>query len=279
MQIDFLKMQGCGDDTLLLDCLKQPAPEEPRRPDLARRMLDRVRGVGGASLILLDREESGRLRADCYGPAGEACPPGGNALRCVGRYASDSGAVTAERFPVETGATAVMLQIIDSLNVRVDMGVPVGGPHMREIRDETEEGLTFSLDLGSRTMAVTPVSVGSLFGVAFVTDFSFPFLKTCKTVSGCRGFPAGAGIAFTQVITREELRLRAWQGGAEAPASCPAAGAALVASVVSGFMDREAFVHLGGGEIFVQWDESGNRLYQTGAAGYVFTGTFDFEEE
>ena len=78
---------------------------------------------------------------------------------------------------------------------------------------------------------------------------------------------------------REEIRLRVWEGTEEpVPDECACAGAAVVASVVNGFTDREVFVHLKGGDIFLQWEESDNHLWVTGPATYVFTGTYDFEE-
>ena len=107
------------------------------------------------------------------------------------------------------------------------------------------------------------------------------------------------GIGLAQVYSREEMRLKVWgaggsepgdgtlpesgvpapRKGAELTASCPAAAAAVVASVVNGFTDRDVFVHLAGGDVFVQWDEKNNRLSLTGPTAYVFRGTFYFEED
>ena len=52
----------------------------------------------------------------------------------------------------------------------------------------------------------------------------------------------------------------------------------MVASVLNGFTDREVLVHLEGGNLLIQWSGEDNRLYATGPADYVFTGTYYFEE-
>jgi len=42
MEIDFLKMQGCGDDLVVLDGAKVPAATPARLPSLAQRHLSQV---------------------------------------------------------------------------------------------------------------------------------------------------------------------------------------------------------------------------------------------
>ena len=82
-------------------------------------------------------------------------------------------------------------------------------------------------------------------------------------------FPTGTGIGFLQVVSREEMRLRSW-GDEGDPCAC--ASAALVAAVVNGFTDREVFVRMSGGDVFLQWEELDNHIWLTGPAAYVFTG-------
>jgi diaminopimelate epimerase len=122
------------------------------------------------------------------------------------------------------------------------------------------------------------VSFGASYGIFFVPAFDFPFRRTAREVVRHPEFPARTGVAFVQVCNREEIRLRVWEGQ-ENGSSCAAAAAAVVAAAVSGFSDREVFVHLAGGDLFIQWKERDNRLYVTGPAAYVFTGTYEFEEE
>jgi diaminopimelate epimerase len=285
MEIEFLKMQGCGEDTLLVDCFKQQKPRAENCPELARRILDRRCGVGADSLLLLSEGAQSRLAAQCFDARGEEAPVSMNAVRCAARYASDSGIAVDKRFTVETGAGLVASQIIDSSNVRVDLGVParVGGG---ELREKPLESFTKTIVADNKHVTFTPVSLTSSFVIVFVTLFDFSFPHEARAIAASPEFPQNTGICFTQVHNREKIRLRVWEPGAarggknaEDKSSCAGAAAAVVASVVNGFTDREVFVHCEGGDFFVQWEERDNRLYLTGPAYYVFTGTYYFEEQ
>jgi diaminopimelate epimerase len=287
MEIDFLKMQGCGEDAVLMDCFKQPKPKEASLQRLARRMLDRRCGIGADSLLLLAGGNGCRLAVRCLDAEGDEVPASGNALRCAARYASDSGICVEERFPIQISSGSVPVQIIDSANVRMDMGMPARARGAGELREKPLESFTQTLVVGDRQVTYTPVSLDASYGVIFVTVFDFPIPRTARSIVSSLEFPDETGVCFTQVFNREELRLRVWEigrargknKGVEGPASCGGAASAVVASVVNGFTDREVFVHCAGGDFFVQWAERDNKLYLTGPAAYVFTGMYYFEEE
>jgi diaminopimelate epimerase len=279
MEIEFLKMQGCGDDAIVADAARVPLEAHSRFPLLARRILDRGFGVGGNSLVVLGRADDTDLSVRCFDPDGDETGPSCNATRCAARYAADSGAVTSSDFSIGSMGKRLRVQIIDSANVRVDMGVPLSRETQAEMKESAKELFTRSILVEGRMVSYTPISLGRSYAMLFVPDFSFPVRKTARTIASQPDFPAGTGIGFVQVITREEMKLKFWEDVEKEPGDeCACAAAALVAAVVSGFTDREVFAHLKGGDIFLQWDESDNHIWVTGPAGYVFTGTYDFSE-
>jgi diaminopimelate epimerase len=277
MEIDFLKMQGCGDDLVVLDGAKVPAATPAHLPSLAQRILNRGFGVGGNSLVVLGTSADGVLPVRCLDPEGDETGISCNGARCAARYASDSGAVSTNDFVIECGARKHRVQIIDSAHVRVDMGTPFSGEKTAEIRESLSESFTRSILVQGRSVTYTPISLGRSYAMIFVPNFSFPIRRTAREIAAQEDFPEGTGIGFVQVYSREDIRLRAWEAPGEGPADeCACASAALVAAVVSGLSDREVFVHLPGGNVFLQWEESDNHIWLTGPAAYVFTGTFDF---
>jgi diaminopimelate epimerase len=287
MEIEFLKMQGCGEDTVVMDCFKQPKPKATDLPGLARKILDRRYGVGADSLLLLDKGSEHRIAVQCFEAGGEDVPVSGNAMRCAARYASDSGISVDEKFTIQTASGSVTAQIIDSANVRVDMGMPSRGRDGGELREKPLESFTRALVVDDRQVTYTPVSLDASYGIIFITQFDFSFPRTARSIAANPEFPDETGICFVQVYNREEIRLRVWEAGGhqgrkkgfEGLASCTGAASAVVASVVNGFTDREVFVHCAGGDLYVQWGERDNRLHLTGLAAYVFTGTYYFEED
>lgn len=287
MEIEFLKMQGCGEDAVLVDCFKQKEPAESDLPRLSRRILDRRCGVGAESLVLLTQGNGCRMAAKCLNADGEQVVASGNALRCAARYASDAGICVEERFPIQIPGGLLMAQVIDSANIRIDMGMPSRIRGGAEIREKPLESFTRSIVVSGKSITYTPVSLSASYGVVFVKAFDAPFAATARAIAANQDFPEDTGVCFALTASREEIRLRVWEigrvlrgkrKGYEGAASCAGAASSVVAAVVNGFTDREVFVHCAGGDFFVQWEERENKLYLTGPAAYAFTGTYYFEE-
>ncbi len=280
MEIKFLKMQGCGDDVVVVDGSRVPAEAPAHLSAIAQGILDRSFGVGGNALIVLGTAAAGVLPVRCLDADGDDFAITANAARCVARYATDSGAVSKNDFSIDCGAEKVRAQIIDSANVRVDMGMPLTSEKTAEIRESLSESFTRAILVQGRSVTYTPISLGRSYAMIFVPDFTFPVRKTAREIAAQTDFPVGTGIGFVQVCSREELRLRTWEAPGEPPTDeCACASAALVAAVVNGFTDRELFARLKGGTIFLQWEESDNHIWVTGPGSYVFTGTWDFNAE
>ena len=79
------------------------------------------------------------------------------------------------------------------------------------------------------------------------------------------------------MLFRSHIELRVWERGAGETLACgTGCCAALTASVLGGFTDREAQVTIPGGVLNVKWDETDGHIYMTGPAAYAFTGTYEY---
>ena len=118
--MEFIKMQGSGNDYLFLNCLD----EEPADlPGLAVRMSDRHFGAGSDGLICLCPSERGDFRMRMFnadGSEGEMC---GNGIRCLAKYIRDCGLSKKSVLDIETGAGLRQTELLDDA-VRVDIGPP-----------------------------------------------------------------------------------------------------------------------------------------------------------
>jgi diaminopimelate epimerase len=278
VELEFLKMHGCGEDVVLVDCVRQPLAVQADLGRLALRCLARDTGVGGTALLLAGPGAAeGRLAVRAFGPDGAEGDPTGHALRCAARYATDAGLVSSTVFVVETRRGDVRAEAIDSNHIRLDLGAPVSREAAAEIRESPAAAFTAAVEVEGRLLTYTPVSVGTAWGVFFVPGFDAATARLGRRVARTPDWPPGAGAAFAQVIDRETIALRAWVDGRPTPSSA-AAAAAVVAAVVDGFCDREVFVRLPGGDLYLEWREDSNRLLLTGPAQYAFTGTFEAGE-
>ena len=94
--MDFVKMQGLGNDFVVIS-----GPAEPSADEIVA-WCDRRRGIGADGVLEVTPIESDRIRMRYWNADGGLVEMCGNGLRCVARYATDRGWVDVDSFIVET---------------------------------------------------------------------------------------------------------------------------------------------------------------------------------
>jgi diaminopimelate epimerase len=279
MEIQFIKLQSCGADYIVLDGLKNAGLEAAHLPDLSTQICSRRFGVGAMGVALVRKDAGARLGMTCYGPQGSQAPADPLAVRCAARYAYDAGLVASESFTVETTGGASTVEVLDAHNITLPAGPPTYWDSTCPLRERSAETFTRTLRLKDRELNYTPVRLGGIQAVFFPGAAPLEIAEFGREVEAANAFADGTNLVFTRLISREELSLRIWRvRGGEELAAEGSAGSAVVASVLNGFGERQALVHLEGGNLFIDWLEEDNRLYVSGAAEYVFMGTYYYEE-
>ena len=279
MEIEFLKLQCCGGDFLLLDGIKNPALAELDLGELAAQITSRRFGVGAAGLVLLSAGQRLRLRLSCFDTLGAEMATDPLAVRCAARYAFDSGLLGEENASMETADGAVAVEVLDAHNVTVPSGPPGYWEASGSLRERPGEIFTRTLRIAEREHNYTPVAVRGVQAVFFPAAAPLELDSFGPAVEAAGVFAAGTQLVFVRTISREEASMRAWQvGRGELLASEGAACAAAVAAVLNGFGDRQTLIHLEGGNLFMDWSEADNLVYASGPADYVFLGTYYYEE-
>ena len=112
--IPFTKMQGIGNDFIMLDALRDPLPAGDL-PSLAKRLNDRRFGIGGDGLIILERGERAPFKMRMFNPDGSESEMCGNGIRCFARLAVEHGHAKENSFDVETGAGVLRPELVGEL--------------------------------------------------------------------------------------------------------------------------------------------------------------------
>jgi diaminopimelate epimerase len=284
-KLEFTKMQGCGNDYVYVVATKR-RPSDPGK--LSIRLSDRRFGVGGDGLIMLAPSTQADIRMEMYnadGSRGEMC---GNGIRCLARLAYESGIARKNPIEVETdcGIKSVALTFANGKvdGATVDMGEPI--LEGREIPvDADGKVIEYPLEVGGRSAKITAVSMGNPHCVAFVSDDTIwklddhEFARLGRQFEHHKFFPKRVNTEFILPISRDHLKMRVWERGSGETLACgTGACAALVAGVLTGRADRKAVVELRGGNLEIEWRESGeraNHVFMTGAAVEVFRGEVD----
>jgi diaminopimelate epimerase len=267
--IPFIKMQGLGNDFVVIDDLGRP-PGLAHAVDagLARRICDRRFGVG-ADQVLWIRNPQARgadarmeiLNAD--GSTAEMC---GNGIRAVALHLFRNGPAPGRaRYAIETLAGLLAVEVHGD-RVRVDMGVPRVGP---------AAGETLAVD--GRTLRFVEVNVGNPHAVFFVDDVAAVALERLGPLveNHARFAPARTNVEFVEVTGRGSIRVRVWERGAGVTLACgTGACASAVAALATGRAHGRLTVGLPGGDLLIGWEGEGKPVLMEGPAEEVFRGEF-----
>jgi diaminopimelate epimerase len=157
MDIAFLKLQASGNDYIGIDTAKTPAPEEKHLAALSKKICDRRTGVGGEGLFFLTEDEHHRLAARVLTPEGGEGESCGAALQCAARYAFDAGLATKKNISLMRGSQSVPLEIIDTSNIRQDMGAPFSMEQTIELKELPDAVFTRPVIVEEHEYSCTPV--------------------------------------------------------------------------------------------------------------------------
>ena len=258
----FTKMEGLGNDYVYVNCLER-TPEN--LPNLAVRISDRHFGVGADGLICICPSESADVQMRMFnadGSEGEMC---GNGIRCVGKFVYDKGLVKKTTLAVETlaGIKTLKLTVKNGLvsAVTVDMGKPALSPASEII----VKGITYT---------VYPVSMGNPHAVVYLPEIGKLDLEDLGPHFECHPlFPNRTNTEFVEILDRAHLNMRVWERGSGETLACGTGACAVLAVTASlGLCEREAVVHLLGGDLSIRWPEEDGHIYMTGPARTVFEG-------
>ena len=274
-QIDFLKVQGTGNDFVLVDGRETQADWAALAPGLC----DRHFGVGSDGLLVMQESDRAPVRMTMYNPDGSEAEMCGNGLRTFVKYAVERGGVPAPDgcLDVETGAGVLRTTFAGGNGaierVRIDMGAPI----LRPVRD-------LALRAGGQDIAVTCVSMGNPHAVHF-TDIpvdEYPLARVGPLVEHDAHFPKRVNFEIVNVLTPDHLRMRVWERGAGETLGCgTGACAVLVAARLHGLAQAAAMVSLPGGDLSIAWDGDDTHhgsVFLEGPAEYVFAGRWQLKE-
>ena len=263
--IAFHKMQGCGNDFVIIDNRKLNVPVAVM-PEWAKRVCAKCFGVGADGLIFLEDAPAGSgldYRWHFYNADGSRAEMCGNGARCAARLAHLLGMATANH-TLGTDAGGVAAQVLTSGQVKVRLTPP------KDLR------LGAELDVEGQKLTVHFVNTGVPHAVVFLEDVSLVNVKKLgRAIRFHEAFaPAGTNANFVTVKGPGALLLRTYERGVEDETYACGTGACASAMVAKalGLTGAEVDVTTSGGEVLGVDVTDGVVL--RGAAEVVFSGVF-----
>lgn len=286
MRIRFTKMQGAGNDFVVLD-------ETRGRLGLGaahyRRLADRHFGVGADQILTVRPSPAPGIDFEyvIHNADGGEVEQCGNGARCFARYVADKGLTTERRIRVRTLSGVIEPRLNDDGRVTVDMGppvfdlqaVPFDAAGLQPVAEGGWQKWPLALP-GHAPVAVAVLSMGNPHAVQEVADVdAAPVGTVGPLVEQHARFPQRVNAGFLQVMTRASVRLRVWERGVGETLACgTGACAAVVAGIRLGRLDARVDVHTRGGVLTIEWAGGSAPVLMTGPAVTVFEGEMELDD-
>jgi diaminopimelate epimerase len=289
MRVSFTKMQGAGNDFVVLD-------ETQGRLGLSaaqyRFLADRHFGVGADQILTVrpspaDGIDFEYIIHNADGGEVEQC---GNGARCFARFVSERGLTSKQSIRVQTKKGVITPQLSVDGQVTVDMGPPRFAPEQIPF---DAAGLTLQpqgswgfwpLALMERAqeapVLIATVSMGNPHAVQLVDDVdTAPVLAQGPLIEHHPRFSQRVNAGFMQVVDRSHIRLRVFERGAGETLACgTGACAAVVAGIRLGLLDSPVQVQARGGQLTIAWQGGDAPVFMTGPAVTVFSADIEIPD-
>ena len=283
MRLSFTKMQGAGNDFVVLDATR--APIELSREQL-RHLGDRRFGVGADQILLVEppRNADADFRYRIFNNTGDEVEHCGNGARCFVRFVHVHGLTTKRTVVVDTVNNRLQLHLQADGRVTVDMNRPVFELarvpfNAAGLVPQREGGFElWPLDVGEgRQVAVAVLSMGNPHAVQRVADVrEAPVAALGPQVEQHARFARKVNAGFMQVVSRTQIALRVYERDVGETLACgTGACAAVVAGIRLGWLDRRVDVQARGGVLTVEWPDDEASVLMTGPAETVYEGEIE----
>jgi diaminopimelate epimerase len=270
----FVKMNGIGNEIVVLDLRNDPVPVTANDARAIARPVpyDQL-------LVLYPPKTPG---TDAYvrifnrdGSEAGAC---GNGMRCIAALAGEDKA--AINFETSAGLVPCAMDRAAG-TITCDMGKPRLRWDEIPLAEEFRDTRMIELQIGPIDKPIlhspSAVNVGNPHAIFWVDDVNaYDLERVGSLLENHPIFPERANISLAQVKSPQHLIVRTWERGAGLTKACgSAACAAAVAAARTKRTGRKVKVSLPGGDLDIEWRASDDHVLMTGPVELEFEGRLD----
>lgn len=292
MRIRFTKMQGAGNDFVMLDETRGLLGLSAAQ---YRFLADRHFGVGADQILSVRPPPADAPDIDfeyvIHNADGGEVEQCGNGSRCFLRFVREQGLTTKDAVRVRTLGGVIEPRMQSDGRVRVDMGAPVfdlalvpfdaSGLVPEIVSLWCKWPVVLESHAFTATVLIAVLSMGNPHAVQLVDDIdTAPVASTGPLIEAHERFARRVNAGFMQVVSRSAIRLRVYERGAGETLACgTGACAAVVAGIRLGLLDARVDVETRGGQLTIEWSgELASSVMMTGPAMTVFESEIEIPE-
>ncbi len=275
MRLKFTKMQGAGNDFVVIDAYTQSIQLTTEQ---IRHIANRFFGVGCDQLLMVEKSQTPNadFRYRIFNADGSEVQQCGNGARCFVKFVVEKGLTNKHEIDVETASGIITLALQQDGLVTVNMGAPRFQPNQIPFSAEAET-LQYLLTLNNQSVKIAVASMGNPHAVTLVQNVDTYDVKGIgPQIESHARFPEHVNAGFMQVLNAHEIRLRVYERGSGETLACgTGACAAVVSGIRLGELQSPVLVHTRGGDLNISWAGSDNPVMMTGPAEIVFEGEIE----
>jgi diaminopimelate epimerase len=264
MKFEFTKMEGAGNDFVVLDCTKD---KFELKKEQIQKLADRHFGVGCDQILVVERPTKPGVdfRYRIFNADGGEVEQCGNGARCFVKFAHARGLTQKREIRVETPGGVIVPRLEDDGEVSVDMGPP------------RIENLHEKLLVDRELLDLAVLSMGNPHAVQVVAGIErAPVTTQGPLLEHHPRFPNRVNAGYMQLRDRQRVALRVWERGAGETLACgTGACAAAVSGILRGLLDSPVAAEARGGTLTVSWAGGDNAVWMKGPAQSVFEGEIE----
>ena len=276
----FTKMQGAGNDFLLIDGFKYNYEEIVPK---IKNLCDRRFGVGGDGVMMALPSETCDVKMYYYnsdGSQGEMC---GNGIRCFVKFVYEKGIVKKNFMKIETlaGIQTASLEINakdEVEKIEIEIGNIKYNPAEIPVLTEGENAFNKTLEIDGEKIVFSTIFLGVPHTVVFIEkENQYNINEIGSKMEVHPVFPRKTNVNFVLPVSNDEIKIFTWERGAGRTLACGtgSSSAALLCHKLKGMKDRIKVI-TEGGELEVKI--LSDRVKLIGGAQITFEGIVDLEK-
>jgi len=267
-EINFWKMQGSGNDFIIIDNRKPVFPEKDR-VEVVAKLCRRATGVGADGLILIEDDPYADFLWRFYNADGSEAEMCGNGGRCAARFAFLKR-ITSSDMVFTTLAGPIRAQV-DGGQVKLEMSRPCGRQRLE-------------LDCGGAVEKIDLINTGVPHAVIMVeSDLDLVDVneRGAKIRYHQEFAPAGSNVNFIKVEDESTLSIRTYERGVEGETLACGTGAVAAVLIANeyGLVSSPTKVITRSGEsltiYYKKEGETFREVFLEGGALIVYRGVID----
>lgn len=273
MNLTFTKMQGAGNDFVVVDGFSAPISLNTSQ---IKKIANRNFGVGCDQFLLVEKTTLPNVdfKYRIFNADGGEVEQCGNGARCFVRFVVDKALTHKKEITVETASGLITLTLQHDGQVTVNMGAPNFEPAIIPFIADARQS-QYLLKLRQEQLSICAVSMGNPHAVTLMDNVESADVATLgPQIESHASFPQRVNAGFMQIVDTHTIRLRVYERGSGETLACgTGACAAAVSGIMLDLLQTPVLVHARGGDLTIAWHGEGMPVMMTGSAEIVFEGS------